>query len=258
MTEIESIAQSLWNAQISRIPIEPIRTLIGESNIELAYQIQQFNVNRVLNSGGKRVGAKIGLTSFSVQQQLGVSQPDFGILFQHTQIPNGGSFPAIEILQPKAEAEIAFVLNKDINNRIEDISEMISCFDSICASIEIVGSRIENWNIRITDTVADNASASHFVLSDERINPAGFDFEGCKMELFKNGELVSNGVGSACLGNPLNAVMWLANTMIDFGTPLQMGDIILSGALGPMISIQAGDDIRALVSGLGEVKVKFI
>lgn len=258
MLEIENIANKIWQAQESKIPIEPIRVLIGDSNIDLAYQIQQFNVNRVLDSGGVRVGAKIGLTSFSVQQQLGVDQPDFGILFKHTEIPNDGKIQTTEILQPKAEAEIAFILNNDITEKITETTQLFPFIETICASIEIVGSRIENWNIRITDTVADNASASHFVLSDQRIKSKGFDFEGCEMSLFKNGELVSEGKGSACLGNPLNAVQWLANTMIDFGTPLKSGDVILSGALGPMVNVISGDVVRAQVSGLGEVSITFV
>ncbi len=258
MLEIENIANKIWQAQESKIPIEPIRELIGESNIDLAYQIQQFNVKRVLNSGGVRVGAKIGLTSFSVQQQLGVDQPDFGILFKHTEIPNKGSVNTLDILQPKAEAEIAFILNNDITEKITETTQLIPFIEAICASIEIVGSRIENWNIRITDTVADNASASHFVLSDKRRKSVGFDFEGCEMQLFKNGNLVSEGKGSACLGNPLNAVQWLANTMIDFGTPLKSGDVILSGALGPMVNVISGDLIQATVAGLGEVSLTFI
>ena len=254
---VEQAAQQLWNAQERGIPCSPVREIIGATDIETAYAVQRLNVNRRLQSGAKRVGAKIGLTSVAVQAQLGVDQQDFGILFHDTEVENGTSVLAESILQPKAEAEIAFVLNQDLpeGNYTED--QIIQATEYVCAAIEIVGSRVEGWNIRITDTVADNASASHFVLGNQRIHPSQAEFVNCAMTLTQNGQLVSQGSGAACMGSPVKAVAWLANTMVQMGTPLQKGDIVLSGALGPMVAGVAGDVFEACIEGYGSVSFSF-
>ena len=253
---INEAAAQLRNAQQNYLPCSPIRELIGESDIETAYAIQKVNVDFRLQNGATRVGAKIGLTSLAVQKQLGVDQPDFGILFADTQVQNGGEISIKEILQPKAEAEIAFVLKSDLPNSNYTESDILNATEYVCGAIEIVGSRVENWNIRITDTVADNASASHFVLGDEKYNPTDVDMVGCKMSLMKNNEVVSEGSGAACMGSPVAAVVWLANTMSNLGTPLQSGDIILSGALGPMSAAVACDHFVAHIEGFGNVSFK--
>jgi 2-keto-4-pentenoate hydratase len=187
---------------------------------------------------------------------LGVDQPDFGLLFADTQVSNGGSLPASSILQPKAEAEIAFVMKSDLTNHITEDS-VAAAVDYAVGAIEIVGSRVLNWDIRITDTVADNASASHFVLGDVRKSLHEVDLAAIKMKLYKNGVLASEGIGSACLGSPLKALTWLAQTFADLGTPLKAGDIVLSGALGPMCAGEAGDTFVAQIESFGEVKFTF-
>src|SRR5690606_38919064 len=146
-------------------------------------------------------------------------------------------------------------LKKEISSHNPSLKEIIEAIDYMVAAIEIVGSRIANWNIKITDTIADNASASHFVLGTQKKQLNDIDIIGCEMQLFKNDQLVSEGCGSACLGSPLIAVQWLAKKMTETGNPLQAGDIILSGALGPMVNVAEGDEIRATVEGLGLVKV---
>jgi 2-keto-4-pentenoate hydratase len=165
---------------------------------------------------------------------------------------------AKEILQPKAEAEIAFVLNADLTENNYTEADILAATDYVCAAIEIVGSRVENWNIRITDTVADNASASHFVLGDEKYAPTEVDMVNCKMSLNKNGNIVSEGSGAACMGSPVAAVVWLANIMSSLGTPLQKGDIILSGALGPMCAAEANNCFEATIDGFGKVSFSMI
>jgi 2-keto-4-pentenoate hydratase len=256
-TKIEESAKRLRDAATSGIPCNPVRELIGETDQVAAYAVQSINNNLKINAGARVIGKKIGLTSFVVQKQLGVDQPDFGLLLNHMQIENDGIVPWNECMQPKAEAEVAFVMSYGIENENANEQDILDATEYICASIEVVGSRILNWDIRITDTIADNAAASHLVLGDSMVYPQGFDFTGCKMQMLKNGEVCSEGKGEACLGSPVKAVLWLAKTMIKMGTPLQAGDIVLSGALGPMVAASPGDYFEATVDGLGTVGVHF-
>ncbi len=251
-------AQQLFDAQEQHQTCAPIREIIGETDIETAYAIQRLNIEKRIALGVHRIGAKIGLTSLAVQKQLGVDQPDFGVLLSGTQVANRGEISAKEILQPKAEAEIAFVLSADLTGNNHTEAAILAATEYVCAAIEIVGSRVENWNIRITDTVADNASASHFVLGDEKYAPTEVDMVNCKMSLNKNGNIVSEGSGAACMGSPVAAVVWLANTMSSLGTPLQKGDIILSGALGPMCAAEANNCFEATIEGFGKVSFSMI
>ena len=257
MPELEQVAEQLWNAEKIKKTIAPIRNIIGELDINKAYKIQQINVNRRVEGGEQIIGKKIGLTSFAVQQQLGVDQPDYGMLFNSIKVEDGGEISYYDLLQPKAEAEIAFILGKDLTNDIT-IDSLKDAIDYASPSIEIVGSRVENWDIRITDTIADNASASHFVLGKSKIKLSDLDLVNCKMEMLKNGELSSEGTGKACMDNPLNAALWLAKVMAEKGTPLKAGEVLLSGALGPMVPIEQGDYFLARIEGLGEVSVKIV
>ena len=252
----DEFAKRLRQAQNSKTPISPLRNEIGIDNIELAYQIQQVNTKYQLEQGARIIGKKIGLTNKAVQAQLGVDQPDFGMLFNHMEVLNGNSIAASEILHPKIETEIAFVLGEDLDVPNMTIIDMIAAIDYALPSLEIVGSRITNWDIKFVDTVADNASASHFVLGHTPRTLDEFDMVACRMQLHKNNELVSEGSGAGCLGSPLNAMLWLANKMLELGAPLQAGELILTGSLGPMVPIQAGDKITTSVEGLGHVSVE--
>lgn len=253
---IEAAAQQLRDAQVQGEPCAPVRELIGDSDITAAYEVQRINNDLRVAKGGRVVGLKIGLTSLAVQKQLGVDQPDFGLLFADTEVENGGGVMASSILQPKAEAEIAFVMKHDLTGDIT-LERAKAAIDYAVGAIEIVGSRVLNWDIRITDTVADNASASHFVLGDIHQDVNELDLAAVKMQLKKNGEVVSEGMGAACMGNPLFALVWLAQTFADLGTPLKAGDIVLSGALGPMCAGEAGDTFAASIEGFGTVSFTF-
>lgn len=256
-SDIEKFALQLREAAISKVAIDPLRESIGVENIALAYKIQSANNLFRVSKGARIVGKKIGLTSVSVQKQLGVDQPDFGILFNDMEVQNGGTISIQEIMQPKVEAEIAFVLKSDLTKENLTTTEVIKAIDFALPSIEIVGSRIKNWNIKITDTVADNASASHFVVGHRPTLLRDFDMINCKMEMTINDEVVSTGSGSACLGSPINATVWLANKMVKMGSPLLAGEVILSGAVGPMAQVKAGDLVTASIEGLGSVSVRF-
>jgi 2-keto-4-pentenoate hydratase len=256
-SSIQKAANILWQAENEGKAASPIRDLIGAQNIQAAYEIQHINTQRKIEKGWKPVGIKIGLTSYAVQKQLGVDQPDYGMLYRETQVQNEGGLDANELLQPKAEAEIAFILGQDIEKEI-GLEELVNSIAYARCAIEIVGSRIENWDITIADTIADNASASHFVLGDDKVELSQLDLVNCKMQLYKNTELTSEGSGKACMDNPLNATIWLVNTMVSNGTKLKKGDVLLSGALGPMVPIGKGDKLKANIEGLGDVGLTII
>lgn len=249
----EEIAKKIRLAQERNIACPPIRDYIAKKDLDKAYEIQKINIDHQLKQGQKIVGKKIGLTSKKVQKQLGVDQPDFGVLLNEMEIENDSEIPFSQLMQPKAEAEIAFVLKDDLTKETITMQDVVSAIDYALPAIEIVGSRIENWDIQITDTIADNASASHFVTGNSRVDIEQLDLIHCKMRLYVNEKLVSEGQGKDCLGNPLNAVLWLAQKMKELGNPLRKGEIILSGALGPMVNLSAGDRVKAKIEGLGEV-----
>ncbi|MEL6867644.1 MAG: 2-keto-4-pentenoate hydratase, partial [Bacteroidota bacterium] len=183
---IEQLALRLREAQIHRQPCAPIREVIGVEDIKAAYAIQDLNNQLRIDAGARVVGRKIGLTSKVVQQQLGVDQPDYGSLLHDMEVLNGDSLSVQEILQPKAEGEIAFVLGQDLNSDQLSTMDLLSAIDYVLAAIEIVGSRINNWNIKITDTIADNASASHFVLGHRPLPLKDIDLINCQMRMYKN------------------------------------------------------------------------
>jgi 2-keto-4-pentenoate hydratase len=255
--KITEIADRLFKASETGVYCAPIRDVIGIEDIESAYAVQDINTERRRKSGARIVGSKIGLTSVVVQKQLGVDQPDFGVLFDDMEVANGLEMDFNLLMQPKVEAEIAFVLKSDLTNPQMGAADVISAIDYAVAAIEVVGSRIENWNIKITDTIADNASASHFVLGHLPVKLENIDLVDCAMEMSVNGIKVSEGKGAACMGSPINATLWLAKTMAKLGRPLKAGDVILSGALGPMSAVNPGDEVVSKISGLGSVSLKF-
>jgi 2-keto-4-pentenoate hydratase len=238
-------------------PIPPLRDALTGMTAEDAYAVQEANTQFWLGQGRNAVGAKIGLTAKAVQKQLGVDQPDFGILFADMAVADGETVAPGRLLQPKVEAEVAFVLARTPNPDALTTAELIGCIDYALPAIEIVDSRIANWDIKFVDTVADNASSGLFVLGTRPVRLDALDLRLCGMVLEKNGDPTSFGAGAACLGNPLHALGWLAGKMAEVGRPLQAGDVILSGALGPMVPVAPGDSVEARIEGLGTVRVGF-
>lgn len=260
--ELQSIADQLWEAERKSEGMGPVRERIeraagGGDLITAAYEVQQINTRRRLEAGARLVGRKIGLTAKAVQRQLGVDQPDFGALFDDMAAGDGEEIAWSRLMQPKVEAEIALVLGRDLDFRRHNIADVISATAYALPAIEVVGSRIANWDIRIADTVADNASASLFVLGTRPVPLSAVDLAACGMSLQRRGEAVSTGTGAACLGNPLNAAVWLADTMARMGTPLRAGDVVLTGALGPMVPVEPGDVLTSQIEGLGSVTAVF-
>jgi 2-keto-4-pentenoate hydratase len=254
---MERLADSLENAALTRQAIAPLRPMLEPLGIDGAYGTQERLTTRALAAGRRLVGRKIGLTSESVQKQLGVDQPDYGMLFADMEIADGGVAPLARFLQPRVEAEVAFVLEKSLPNPQTALGEVVAAIAYALPAIEIVDSRIRDWKISLLDTVADNASSGAYVLGGSPRRIDAFDLRLCGMVMESRGEPVSVGCGAACLGNPLNAVLWLARRMAHAGRPLGAGDVVLSGALGPMISVQGPSTYEARISGLGSVRVGF-
>lgn len=250
-------AALLADAAASGQAIAPLRERLAQADQDGAYAIQELNTQRALAAGRRLVGRKIGLTSLAVQAQLGVDQPDFGMLFADMAVGDGEPVALGRLLQPKVEAEIALVIGRDLTHERHTYADLIGATEYALPAIEIVDSRIENWNIRFVDTVADNASSGLFVLGGRPLKLSDFDITACAMEMRRGEEIVSRGNGRACLGSPLNAAVWLADVMVRCGRPLLAGDIILTGALGPMVAVKAGDRFDVSIEGLGGVSALF-
>lgn len=246
----EAAAKALRDAYDGGV-VPPLRTYLEPVDIAGAYAVQEINT-RIWEAEGRRiVGRKAGLTAKAVQAQLGVDQPDFGVLFDDMQIADGGRIDPARALQPKAEAEIAFVLGKDLPSPETTPEDVAGAVTAVHAAIEIVDSRIADWKITFSDTVADNGSAAFFVLAKDGKPLTGLDLYTAGMVMEVNGAIASLGVGAAALGHPLNAAAWLARTLAARGEPLHAGDILLAGALGPMVALKDGDHVVARVGGLG-------
>lgn len=253
-------AKALRSAQSTGEFIAPLRETFKGLGVNEAYAIQKHNTDLRLSEGARIVGAKIGLTSLAVQKQIGVDQPDYGVLLDIMECPEGLPIPMSLLQQPKIEAEVAFILGKDLDSPRPTVIDVIQAIDYVVPALEIVGSRIENWNIGLVDTIADNASSSAYVLGTPLRRLEGLDLRNCAMTLTSGssaGRALSSGDGAACLGNPLNAVVWLSRVMNERGFPLKAGSVILSGALGPMLAVEPGETYQAHINGLGDVTAVF-
>ena len=253
--EVAKLADQLHEAASTGKACPPIRSELED--VEAAYAVQRTNVERGVAAGRRIVGRKIGLTSPAVQRQLGVGQPDFGALFADMAVPDGGEVAAGRLIQPKIEAEVALVLGADLPHRECTVADVLRATEFAVAALEIVDSRIADWDISLLDTVADNASCGLYVLGNRPVPLTRLDLREVGMRMARDGEIVSQGSGADCLGSPLNAAVWLASTVAALGDPLRAGEIVLTGALGPMAVAAPGSEYVAELSGLGTVRVGF-
>lgn len=255
--KIQQFGDALYQALIDCKTINPLTNSVPGMTIEDAYHIQQHMLSRRISDGARIVGKKIGVTSKAVMDMLDVRQPDFGYLLDSMIYNEGDAIPMSRLIQPKAEGEIAFILKHNLMGPGIGNADVLRATECVMPCFEIVDSRIKDWKIKIQDTVADNASCGVFVLGDHAVDPRKVDLSTCGMVLEKNGEIVGTGAGAAALGGPVNAVAWLANTMGRLGIPLKAGEVILSGSLAAMFPVQAGDNLRVSIGGIGGCSVRF-
>jgi len=250
-------ANQLLQAEKERVGIMALTDQNTTFSAQDAYAVQLEIIKQKLAQGQTIVGKKIGLTSLAMQQLLGVDEPDYGHLLDGMVVENGSELSFERVLQPKVEAEIAFVLKKDLKGPNVTTLDVLQATDYLLPSIEIVDSRVKDWKIKLQDTIADNASSSHYVLGGKPVHVDSVDLEQIGMVLSKNGEVVNTGVGAAVMGHPANCVAWLANKLSEFDIMLKAGEVILSGALSAAVEAEPGDFFSARIAHLGEVSVRF-
>ncbi|UFJ41098.1 fumarylacetoacetate hydrolase family protein [Brevibacillus humidisoli] len=257
LAKITRFCDHLAEAERSGRGVEPLTSLDPQLTVEEAYHVQLKTMERKVNAGARIVGKKIGLTSRAMQTLLGVDQPDYGQLLDSMVVEQNGEIAFTQVLQPKVEAEIAFVLKHDLHGPQVTAHDVLMATDYVLPALEIVDSRIANWQIKLQDTIADNASSGFYVLGGRPVQPDQIDLSLAGMALYKNGELMNTGVGAAALGHPANCVAWLVNKLSEFDMPLRAGEVILSGALSAAVDAKPGDAFQARVAHLGEVGVRF-
>lgn len=255
---IDALGDELFHALKSAEAIAPLTERYPHLTLRHAYAIQQRLMARRLEQGERIIGKKIGVTSKAVMDMLGVGQPDFGQLTDRMVVNQGEAVDMSTLIQPKAEGEIAFVLKHDLAGPGVTVADVLRATEGVMACFEIVDSRIRNWQIKIQDTVADNASCGVFVLGDRLVDPRQLDLYTTGMVLEKNGQVVGTGAGAATMGSPVIAVAWLANTLGELGMSLKAGEVILSGALSAMVPVVTGDNLRVSIAGIGGCSVRFV
>ena len=254
---IQKYADLLYEAERDRLAVPPLTEVEPNLTVDDAYAIQLDNVRRVEAMGQVVSGKKIGLTSPGIQQQLGVSEPDYGHLFAAMDCKNG-AVETGELIQPKIEAELAFVLAVDLTGGKVTAEDVRAATDYVVGAFEIVDSRVAYWKIRLQDTVADNASSGRYILGEKRLKIGEADLPAVTMKLYRNGTLVGEGTGAAVLGDPCEAVAWLANRLWGYGVPLKKGEVILSGAFSAAPVAEKGDEFEAIFSSFGSVTARFV
>lgn len=254
---IQTLAKQLWEAEQNHTGIQALTDANPDLTIHNAYQVQLVNIQRKVDLGQRITGKKIGLTSRAMQELLGVDQPDYGHLLDSMVVENGGTVRLNQVMQPKVEGEVAFVLKKDLRGPNVTTADVLEATEYVLAAIEIVDSRVQDWKIKLHDTIADNASCGLYVLGGTLVKPSEVDLRKIGMELEKNGQVVNKGEGSAVLGDPALCVAWLANKLHEYGIELKAGEVILSGALSAAVHASPGDSFRIRMDRLGSVTVNF-
>ena len=259
MVDTKAVAEELYLAEKNATPVDPLTMTYPGLTPEKAYAIQLEGVAiRRERDLRKVVGKKIGLTSVAMQKLIGVDEPDYGHLFDHMMVREGEPISCSELLLPKVEGEVAFVLSKRLKGPGVTIADVLRATQGVMASIEIVDSRVRDWKIKLPDTIADNASSARFVVGSRLVCLGEVDLRLLGMVFEKNGEVVNTGAGAAVMGHPASSVAWLANKLGRFGIALEEGEIILSGALTAAVDARAGDSFLISFHGLGTVGVRFV
>lgn len=255
--EILQAANALMKAEINKNPIDPFTSSTEVISVDDAYQIQLEQIRHKVDKGAVIVGKKIGLTSKVMQEMFNVTEPDYGHILDDMMYKNGEAISIDRFIQPKVEFEIAFVLKKALKGPNVTLEDVIEATDYVIPAIEIIDSRIKNWKFKYEDTVADNGSSAGAILGDKAVNIQDVDLPSVRMRVFRNGEEIDSATGEAVMGNPVNAVAWLANALNRYNISLNAGEVILSGALSAAVPIEEGDTFSADFGELGSVSVTF-
>ncbi|MBR9867666.1 MAG: hypothetical protein GYB20_10835 [Oceanospirillales bacterium] len=250
-----TVAESIIQGRKTATAIGSISAEYPQLTIDDAYQIQSIVNQCRLAEGARIIGYKIGLTSEAVQQQLGVDQPDYGVLFSDMEVLSGEPVNCGGLIAPKAEGEIGFCFKENLDRENLTFMELLSAIDYFFPVIEIVDSVVADWKIGIVDTIADNASSALYMPGKRFFSPKGVDFEALEVAIHSNNECVASGRGAACLGSPLLSTFWLAKKLIELNTPIQKGQIVLSGALAPMVNLIPGKQYSFSFEGLDEISL---
>lgn len=256
---LEALGDELFDALRERRTLTPFTSRHPGISVDDAYRISLRFLARREAAGERVIGKKIGVTSKPVQDMLGVFQPDFGFLTDTMQFADGAtvSLKASGLIQPRAEGEIAFMLKSDLQGPGVTREDVLAATEWVAPCFEIVDSRIDDWKIKIQDTVADNASCGVFVVGTQHTDPRALDLAAASMQMWKNDAPAGSGLGSAVQGHPAEAVAWLANTLGAFGIPFKAGELILSGSLAPLVPAVAGDRFTLQIEGLGGCSIAF-
>jgi 2-keto-4-pentenoate hydratase len=254
---LSELADELWRASQTGVPVEPLTKRHPSLEIDDAYAIQSLNIDRQVAQGARVCGRKVGLTSVPMQELLGVNEPDYGVLLDHMFVEDGDEIALESLLQPRIEAEVAFVMEQDLTGPGITAARALTAIAGAFPAVEIVDSRVANWEIKLVDTVADNASSGLLVMGGNLCKVTDIDLRLIGVVVTRNGQLVDTGAGAAVLGNPARCVAWLANKLASFGASLSAGDVILPGAVHRMIGVAPGDMFRAEFAHLGSVTVRF-
>jgi 2-keto-4-pentenoate hydratase len=250
-------AEALVRAQRDTAPIEPLTENDPRLTADEAYRIQQLVVAARLPSEGPVVGYKVGLTSRAMQEQLGIDTPDFSPILSSMLASTGAVLPRTSFIQPRVEAEIAFVLARGLRGPGVDAEGVLAATSGVMAAIEVIDSRIVGWRIKLADTIADLASSAGVVTSGRLVPLDGLALEDVQVRMERDGQEVSSGVGAAVLGHPATAAAWLVNTLGQKGVALEAGHLVMPGAMHAAVPAEAGNRFRAIFDRLGEVEVAF-
>jgi 2-keto-4-pentenoate hydratase len=252
-----TVADALRDAEVERAPIPPLRETWPDIDVVDSYEIQLLNIRRRLEAGARVNGHKVGLSSRAMQEMMGVDEPDYGHLLSDMEVSSDEPVPASQYCYPRVEVEVAFILGETLPGEGCTEDDVIRATEYVAPAIELIDSRVVDWNIKIADTIADNASSAGYILGPERVRPEDVDLKLIEAVLIRNGEKVAEGRSDAVLGNPVTAVAWLANKVASFGVTLEKGHVILPGSVHRAIDVRPGDDFVADFQDFGSVHLSF-
>lgn len=253
----ETLAADLAQAERSRVAISPLTAAHPDIDVVDAYEIQLMNIRQRVAEGARVVGHKVGLSSAAMQKMMGVDEPDYGHLLDEMEVFEHTPVKVSRYLYPRVEVEVGFILADDLPGADCTEDDVLAATAAFVPALELIDTRITNWNIALCDTIADNASSAGWVLGAARVAPGDLDIKNIDAVLTCNGEVVAEGRSDAVLGNPVTAVAWLARKVESFGVRLKAGDIVLPGSCTRAIDVHPGDDFVADFAGLGSVRLTF-